>query len=67
MFADDTNLFYSNKEINAAFLKVNDESQKINELFISNKLSLNVKKTNIRFFTNLAKKMITSLTKIEYE
>ena len=58
IFADDTDLFYSNKEINAAFLKVNDELQKINELFISNKPSLNVKKTNTRFSTNLAKQMI---------
>ena len=49
MFADDTNLFYSNKDINTAFLKVNDELQKICEWFISNKLSLNVKKTNTRF------------------
>ena len=31
MFADDTNLFYSNEDINTAFLKVNDELQKINE------------------------------------
>ena len=38
MFADDTNLFYSNKDISTAFLKVNDELQKINEWFISNKL-----------------------------
>ena len=37
MFADDTHLFYSNKDVNAAFLKVNDELQKVNELFISNK------------------------------
>ena len=60
MFADDTNLFYSNKDINTAFLKVNDELQKINEWFISNKLSLNVKKkTNTRFSTNLAKKTIS--------
>ena len=45
MFADDTNLFYSNKDINTVFLKVNDELQKINEWFICNKLSLDVKKT----------------------
>ena len=58
MFADDTNLFYSNKDINIPFVKVNDELQKNNEWFISNKLSLNVKKkTNTRFSTNLAKKM----------
>ena len=31
MFADNTNLFYSNKDLNTAFLKVNDELQKINE------------------------------------
>ena len=31
MFADDTNLFYSNEDLNTAFLKVNDELQKINE------------------------------------
>ena len=31
MFADDTNLFYSNEDINIAFLKVNDKLQKINE------------------------------------
>ena len=54
MFADDTNFFYTNKDINTAFLKVHDELQKINEWFISNKLSLNVKKTNTRFSTNLA-------------
>ena len=60
MFADDTNLFYSKKDINTAFLKVNDELQKINECFIYNKLSLNVKKkANTRFSTNLTKKAIS--------
>ena len=35
MSADDTNLFYSNKDVNTAFLKVNDdELQKINEWLI---------------------------------
>ena len=56
MFADNTNLFYSNKDINTAFLKVNDELQKINEWFISNKLSLNVKKTKYSFFHKPSKK-----------
>ena len=50
MFVDDTNLFYSNKDINIPFVKVNDELQKINEWFISNKLSLNVKKKQILVF-----------------
>ena len=38
MFADDMNLFYSHKDINALFLKVNNELHKINQWFISNKL-----------------------------
>ena len=45
MFADDTNLFCSHKDINALFLKVNNELHKINKWFISNKLSINIKKT----------------------
>ena len=60
MFADDANLFYSNKDVNmdTVFLSVNDELQKINVCFISIKLSRNVKKINTRFSTNPAKKMI---------
>ena len=58
MFAGDTNLFYLSNDINTVFLKVNDELQKINEWFISNKLSLNVKQADTRLSTNLAKKMI---------
>ena len=56
MFTDDTNLFYSNKDTNTAFLKVNDELQKINEWFISNKLSLNVNKNKYWFFQKPSKK-----------
>ena len=47
MFADDTNLFFSHRDINALFLKVNNELHKINQWFISNKLSLNIKKIYI--------------------
>ena len=50
MFADDTNLFYSHKNINVLFNTVNKELEKIDEWFKSNKLSLNVKKTNYIFF-----------------
>ena len=34
MFANDTNLFYSHKDINALFLKVNNELHKTNQWFI---------------------------------
>ena len=55
MYVDDTK-FCSNKDINAAFLKVNNELQKINEWFISNKLSVNMKKNKYSFFHKPSKK-----------
>ena len=56
MFSDDTNLFYSYKGINALFLKVNNELHEINQWFISNKLSLNIKKTKYSLFHKRNKK-----------
>ena len=59
MFADDINLFYSHKYINALFRKVNSEPHKINQWFISNKLSLNIKKKKEKkksFFYKRSKK-----------
>ena len=54
MFTDDTNLFYSHKDINALFLKVNKDFHKIDQWFISNyvsnRFSLNIKKTKYSFF-----------------
>ena len=41
MFADDTNLFYSNKDINTLFKIANEELNEINEWFRANKLSIN--------------------------
>ena len=50
MVADDTNLLFSNKDINTVFLKVIEEKQKINEWFVSNQFSLNVKKNQTLVF-----------------
>ena len=51
MFADDTNLFYSHKDIKyALFLKANIEFHKINQWFISNKLQTTNKKKEYSFF-----------------
>ena len=44
MFADDTNLFYSNKDINTLFKIANEELNEINEWFRANKLSINAGK-----------------------
>ena len=40
MFADDTNLFFTHKDIRYLFQIVNQELENINQWFISNKLSL---------------------------
>ena len=50
MFADDTNLFFSNKNITTLFKTVNEELTHVNEWFKVNKLSLNSSKTKYTFF-----------------
>ena len=45
MFADDTNMFFSNCNTPVLFATVNIELSKINHWFLANKLSLNVTKT----------------------
>ena len=44
IFADDTNLFNSHKNIKTLFQIVNSELKLVNEWFLANKLSLNAKK-----------------------
>ena len=56
MFADDTNIFYTEKNIKTLFDIVNIELQKISQWFIPNKLSLNVTKTKNLFFHKPSKK-----------
>ena len=41
IFADDTNLFYTHSNIQKLFSIMNEELASINQLFTSNKLSLN--------------------------
>ena len=50
LFADDSNLFYSHKDIKTLFKIVNEELIKVDEWFKSNKLSLNIKKTKYTLF-----------------
>ena len=53
LFADDTTLFYSHRDINRLFKIVNDELTKLAQWFKANKLSLNVSKTKYTFFHKL--------------
>ena len=49
-FADDTNPFFEHRDIGVLFPTANRELQNSNEWFISNKLSLNVKKPKFSIF-----------------
>ena len=55
-FADDTNLFYTHKNIHCLFSDVNKKLTNTNQWFVSNKLSLNVEKTKYSFFHKASKK-----------
>ena len=50
LYVGDTNLFYSNNDIETLFSTVNMELEKISEWFKANKLSLNIKKTIYTLF-----------------
>ena len=52
LFADDTNLFYSGKDIKELCSVVSIELDKWCKCFQVNKLSLNTSKTNFMVFTN---------------
>ena len=52
MFADDTNMFVSGKNLTSLISIINTELDKINTWFCANLLSLNVKKTNYILFAN---------------
>ena len=58
MFADDTDLFFSNCNIPVLFATVNSKLSKIKQWSLANKLSLNVtQKQSIHFSIKLIKKM----------
>ena len=56
MFADDTNLFYSGKDIHSLFNNVNNELSNISHWFNNNKLTLNADKTKFTLFHNVRKR-----------
>ena len=50
MFADDTSLYFTQEDIRYLFQIVNQELENIKQWFLSNKLSINIKKTKHSFF-----------------
>ena len=56
MFADETNIFHTHSNIKKLFSTMNEELASIDQWFISNKLSVNAKKTKYSCFRKLSKK-----------
>ena len=52
LFADDTNMFYCNNDINELIRQTNAELDKLNVWFSVNRLSLNIAETNYMIFGN---------------
>ena len=50
MFADDTNLFLTHKDVSYLFETANLELERINQWLVSNELSLNVSEAKNSFF-----------------
>ena len=56
MFADDTNLFISNFNMDNLIKTMNKERRKVASWFKANKLSLNISKTNYSIFHSMRKR-----------
>ncbi len=61
MFADDTNLFFTNSDLTALNNIINTEPAKISKWFQINKLSLNLSKTKFIVFMTKSKKLVPEL------
>ena len=56
LFADDTSLFHAHTDFDTLIEELNEELQKITTWFHTNKLSLNIKKSNFIIFLSKGKK-----------
>ena len=66
LFADDTNMFYCNNDINELIRQTNAKLDKLNVWFSLNRLSLNIAKTNYTIFGNhtLKKSLSIKINKV---
>jgi hypothetical protein len=61
LFADDSNLFYSNRNLEVLERNLNEQLLKVHEWLCANKLALNVEKSNFVLFRPVQKKTIVFL------
>ena len=57
LFADDTNMFYSNDSLERLISVVNKELSKFKKWMESNKLSLNLDKSKVMFFWKVSSRL----------
>ncbi len=67
LFADDTNIFLSDPNLDTLINTFNTELEKVSNWFKSNKLSLNVSKTNYIFFNSKNKNHTKTKIKIKID
>jgi hypothetical protein len=65
LFADDTNMFLSNKNLDTLIATLNEELIGVNNWFMSNRLSINLSKTNFIIFSSPRKKYDPTITKVK--
>ena len=58
LFADDTSIYYSNSDIKQLEFVLNSELRKLDSWMKSNKLSVNISKTNYIIFSRDKRKLI---------
>ena len=56
LFADDTNIFFSHKNLNVLEKTLNEELPKFTDWCLANKLSINYKKSNFMIFKSKQKR-----------
>ena len=61
LFADNTNIFTSNKDIDELYSETNRELDKLCTWFCVSKLSINIEKTNYAVFSNKDENSVTSI------
>ena len=64
LFADDTSLIYSHRNVDSAILNLNTEMEKISTWLVANKLCINLLKTNYMIFCPRQRKYTQSVSLI---
>ena len=62
LFADDTNVFYSDSELPVSVNVINNEMKNLSEWFLANRLTININKSNYIIFTPRQRRQMLDLS-----